>query len=250
MIPQFLEDCLSMFIYVCQSLHRCVCLHLGLHRSMCIVMFISMFASTCICISLFIDVYIYVDIYVYLFLQTHKRFCISKLPRYFTSGYAWISSSLHLALPVPTQSTSATRTLSSSLYSWMHICGVGAGNRLQSNAHEPKNIWKPCKTSNGQETQILANNTNNQRASPYQITNTGVILTIHLPTNKHKSNQKHQRSYTGLLHEGVPGRFHVFALATPRGEKFQENGLSCCHLLALTEGSCGENMKDILPHPF
>lgn len=39
-------------------------------------------------------------------------------PRHFTWGYALTSNSLHLALPLPTQSTSPTRTVSSSRNSW------------------------------------------------------------------------------------------------------------------------------------
>ena len=39
-------------------------------------------------------------------------------PRHFTWGYALISNSLHLTLPLPTQSTSPTRTVSSSRNSW------------------------------------------------------------------------------------------------------------------------------------
>ena len=36
----------------------------------------------------------------------------------------------------------------------------------------------------------------------------------------------------GVLHQGIPGGFHVLALATPWGEKFQENGLALRHLLS------------------
>ena len=77
------------------------------------------------CVSLYVYIYVYIMLYLCLSVSPNSKsaLSVSKLPRYFTSGYAWTSSSLHLALPVPTQSTSATRTLSSSLYSWMHIRG-------------------------------------------------------------------------------------------------------------------------------